>query len=50
MTGVALAGRRLSVAVTTELAARLATHLSRSDGQEDLCFRDRGGGDLARRR
>jgi hypothetical protein len=24
--------------MTTELAARLATHLDRSDGQEDLCF------------
>jgi hypothetical protein len=38
MSGIALAGRRLSVAMTTDLAARLATHLDRSDGQEDLTF------------
>jgi hypothetical protein len=38
MTGMTLAGRRLSVAMTTDLATRLATHLHRSDGQEDLTF------------
>lgn len=38
MTGITLAGRRVSVAMTTGLAARLADYLSRADGQEDLCF------------
>ncbi len=38
MTSVALTGRRLSVAMATGLAARLADHLHRGDGQEDLCF------------
>lgn len=33
-----LAGRRLSVAMTTDLAARLAGHLDRRDGNEDLVF------------
>lgn len=33
-----MAGRRVSVAMATELAARLADHLRRPDGQEDLCF------------
>jgi hypothetical protein len=30
--------QRLSVVMNTDLAARLAAHLDRSDGQEDLCF------------
>jgi hypothetical protein len=38
MNGIALTGRRLSVAMTTGLAARLAAHLDRSDSREDLCF------------
>ncbi len=38
MNALDLSGRRLSVAMTTDLAARLAGHLTRSDGQEDLCF------------
>jgi molybdopterin-synthase adenylyltransferase len=38
MSSIKLAGRRLSVAMTTGLAGRLATHLGRSDSQEDLCF------------
>ena len=38
MTALALVGRRLSVATTTDVAARLTTHLHRSDGQEDVCF------------
>lgn len=38
MTGITLSGRRASAAMTTSLAARLASHLRRSDGQEDLCF------------
>lgn len=31
-------GRRVSAALATGSAARLASHLSRADGQEDLCF------------
>src|SRR5690348_15186776 len=38
MTGAKLAGRRLSAVMTTDLAARLRSHLRRGDGQEDLCF------------
>lgn len=38
MTSTTIAGRRASVAIATGLAARLAGHLSRADGQEDLCF------------
>lgn len=38
MSGVELAGRRLSVVMTTDLAAQLTTHLHRSDQQEDLTF------------
>jgi hypothetical protein len=34
----AIAGRRLAVAMTSELAGRLARHLDRPDGQEGLCF------------
>jgi hypothetical protein len=34
----ALAGRRLAVAMTSELADRLTRHLDRPDGQEGLCF------------
>lgn len=38
MTSVTIGGRRVSVAITTVLATRLSGHLSRPDGQEDLCF------------
>ena len=38
MNGLTLAGQRLSVAMTTELAEQLAAHLARSDGPEDLTF------------
>jgi hypothetical protein len=33
-----LSARRLSAAMTTGLAARLAAHVTRPDAQEDLCF------------
>lgn len=38
MTSVSISGRRLSAAMTTSMARLLASHLGRSDGQEDLCF------------
>lgn len=38
MTSMTIAGRRVSVAISTVLAARLSDYLSRPDGQEDLCF------------
>lgn len=38
MTSLTLAGRRLSVATTADVAAGLTTHLRRHDGQEDVCF------------
>src|SRR5262245_59237042 len=36
--GIAHPGRRLAVAMTSELAGRLTRHLDRFDGQESLCF------------
>jgi len=36
--GSAIAGRRLAVAMTSEFAGRLASHLDRPDGQEGLCY------------
>jgi hypothetical protein len=38
MTDKTVTWRRGSVAIATELAAQLSSHLSRADGQEDLCF------------
>jgi hypothetical protein len=38
MNSPALAGRRLSVAIPTDVSARLTTHLLRPDSQEDLSF------------
>lgn len=38
MTNMTIAGRLLSVAISSVLAAQLADHLSRPNDQEDLCF------------